>query len=385
MRAPGFWRADGVVPRLLSPLGALYGAVAARRLRGDPPRAVLPTIVVGGLTAGGDGKTPTAIALAELLAAQGERPALLTRGYGRAQDRPAFGMVPPYLPFTGRSAVEDRRVGRPNELLPHPALLRRATLPVKGRDSLAPSVVAEPFAVDLARHDADSAGDEALLLARHALTIVGADRAASAELAHMLGATVLVLDDGLHSRRLAPNLSLLIVDAAHGAGNGRCIPAGPLRAPLDAQFAAADALVVVGEGAAGRELASRCKKRVFDARIVPDPEIAGRLRGARVVAFAGIGRPEKFFESMRMIGAEVVATRGFPDHHRFSAKDAADLAALQRRHGARLVTTEKDAMRLAGSALPFEFLPIRLAFAEADAVSAALEAALQCARVNRAS
>jgi tetraacyldisaccharide 4'-kinase len=387
MRAPGFWRADGVVSRLLSPVGAIYGAVAARGLRREALRAAVPTITVGGLTAGGDGKTPLVIALAELLAAQGEKPALLTRGYGRALDRLVFDVIPLYLPFTGRSAVADRRVGsaaaRSVSTLPHPSPLCGATLPVKGRDLLTPGL--EPLVVDHERDAADSAGDEALLLARHALTIVGADRAASAERARALGVTVLLLDDGFHSRRLAADLSLLAMDADHGAGNGRCMPAGPLRAPLDAQFAAADALVVIGEGVAGAALAGRCGKPVFNARIIPNAEAARRLTGARIVAFAGIGRPEKFFQTLKKTGVEIVATRSFPDHHCFSAGDLAELAALQERHDARLVTTEKDAMRLRGSALPFDVLPIGLAIADTDAFSATLADALARARLSRAS
>jgi tetraacyldisaccharide 4'-kinase len=317
-RAPDFWRAEGVASRLLSPLGALYGAFARMRLSRDAPKAALPTIVVGGPTAGGDGKTPLVLKLAALLAATGQRPALLTRGYG------------------GRR--------------------RRA-----------------PFAVDLARDKADTIGDEAMLLARESPTIVGADRVASAELAQRLGASALILDDGFHGRRLAADLSLLVVDGDYGAGNGRCLPAGPLRAPIAAQFAAADAIVVIGAGAVGRALAGQSGKPVFQARIVADPQAAQRLAGARVVAFAGIGRPEKFFETLRATGAEIVATRRFPDHHPFSAQDVAALRALARRANARLVTTEKDAVRLLGAAPEIDVLPISLDVAdELTALVAAL-------------
>lgn len=329
MRAPQFWRDEGGASRLLSPLGLLYGVVARGRLAREAPRAALPTIVVGGLTAGGDGKTPLVVALAKMLAAEGERPALLTRGYGK-------------------------RGGR-----------------------------AEPFAV-FSDDDVAIAGDEALLLSRHALAIVGADRAASAALALELGATLLILDDGFHSRRLSPDLSLLAIDSDYGAGNGRCLPAGPLRAPLEAQIAAADALIVIGAGAAGRMLAASCWKPVFQSQIVPEAEAAKALAGERVIGFAGIGRPEKFFRSLAETGAEVVVTRGFPDHHRFSKGDLAELAALQRRHDATLVTTEKDAVRLP-PALAAEALPISLVFAEPGALMATLDAALSRARLSRAS
>ncbi|KAF2989785.1 tetraacyldisaccharide 4'-kinase [Methylocystis sp. MJC1] len=329
MRAPQFWRTEGVASRLLSPFGLVYGALTRVRLARKAPRASLPTIVVGGLTAGGDGKTPLVIALAKMLVTEGERPALLTRGYGK-------------------------RSGR-----------------------------CEPFAVS-ADDDAATVGDEALLLSRHALAIVGSDRAASAALARELGATLLILDDGLQSRRLSPDLSLLVIDSDYGAGNGRCLPAGPLRAPLEAQIAAADALIVIGAGAAGRRLAASCAKPVFQAQIAPEPKAAKALTGKRVIGFAGIGRPEKFFRSLAETGAEVVAARSFPDHHRFDEFDLAELMALARRHDATLVTTEKDAVRLP-PALDSETLPISLAFTEPGALKATLDAALSRARLSRVS
>lgn len=327
-RAPAFWRVDGAAARFLSPLAALSGAVAARRLQRKGPRAALPAIVVGGLTAGGDGKTPLVIALATMLTTMGERPALLTRGYGGR----------------GRAA---------------------------------------PFPVD-ANTDVETAGDEALLLARHGLTIVGADRAASAELARDMGATALILDDGFHSRRVAPDLALLAIDADYVAGNGRCLPAGPLRAPITAQLAAADALVIIGAGAAGAALGQWAAKPSFGAALAAPPQALERFAGARVVAFAGIGRPEKFFRTLSETGAEIIAKRTFPDHRRFSAADIAELAALRERHGARLVTTEKDAVR-APDALAVDILPVRLVFADETAVAATVAAALARARLSRAS
>ncbi|HEY8162996.1 MAG TPA: tetraacyldisaccharide 4'-kinase [Methylocystis sp.] len=325
MRAPEFWRADGTASRILSPLGHLYGAIARRRLQREAPRAALPTIVVGGLTSGGDGKTPLVIALAKLLAERGERPALLTRGYGKSSGRST--------PF-----------------------------PVSPGD------------------DAATAGDEAVLLSRCALTIVGADRAASAKMARELGATLLILDDGFHSRRLAADLTLLVIDSDYGAGNGRCLPAGPLRAPLPAQLQAADAALIIGDGVAGRIFEAKNRKPVFHARIIPEKTLAG----ARVIGFAGIGRPEKFFRALAEAGAEVVATRAFPDHHRFSVRDIAGLAELGRRYGAKLVTTEKDAVRLPPGVV-CDILPIGLGFREPGAFLETLVAALRRARLSRAS
>lgn len=293
MRAPTFWRETGLTSRALAPLGALYGAVARRRIRITGPAAALPAIVVGGLTSGGDGKTPLVLALARALRASGARPFVLLRGYGRKR---GAGLA--------------------------------------------------PLLVDTELHNVDAVGDEARLLARIAPTIVGPDRVASAELARRLGATILLLDDGFHSQALRPDLGLLVIDSFYGAGNGRCLPAGPLRAPLDAQLAAADALVVIGDGADGAAIARMSGKPIIRAQITPEPVSVRALAGNRVVAFAGLGRPEKFFGALADIGAEVVATRAYPDHHRFSARDLAELRTLAATQGARLVTTEKDAARL---------------------------------------
>ncbi len=320
MRAPAFWREDGAAAQILSPFGALYGGIARYRLARDAPRANLPTVVIGGLTAGGDGKTPLAIAIAHRLKAAGERPALLTRGYRR------------------------RRGGTSS------------------------------FIVDLTRHGADDVGDEALLLARVAPTIVGSDRIASAALAERQGATVIILDDGFHSRRVTPDLTLIAIDSDYGASNGRCMPAGPLRAPLDAQLAAADMLVVIGDGLPGRDIAARANKPIVAALLAPDANAAEAMQGARLVAFAGIARPEKFFRLLEGCGADVAARVSFGDHRRFTQRDYARLSKLRREHGARLVTTEKDAARMGGqlATLGVHTLPVTLVFDDADVLDEAL-------------
>jgi tetraacyldisaccharide 4'-kinase len=326
MRAPEFWAAPaGPSALCLAPFAALYGAVATARMRRTAPRAEIVTIAIGGLTMGGDGKTPVALALAAGLASLGERPAILTRGYGRSSNEPG------------------------------------------------------PVAVDPERHSARDVGDEALLLARAAQTIVGGDRVAGARLAKTLGASALLLDDGLHSRRLDPNLAVLVVDADYGAGNGFCPPAGPLRAPLAAQFTRADVVVVVGEGEAVPPLQAQ---RLWRARILPDAAAAARLKGEKIFAFAGIGRPQKFLRTLREIGSEVVGCRWFPDHYPYRP---ADLAALRReaeRFSARLVTTQKDAARL-GHGDFAEVLPVTLAFDHPQAVTALLSDSLALARAKK--
>lgn len=330
MRAPDFWRRSPPTPlaRLLAPFASAYGAIAAKRLSRPGARARLPTIVVGGFTCGGDGKTPVALALAALLAQDGERPAFLTRGYGR------------------------RRGAR-----------------------------REPFLVDTGRDGAGGAGDEPLLLARRAPTIVAVDRAAGARLAYDAGASVLLLDDGLQSRRLEADLIVAALDCDYGAGNGLCLPAGPLRAPLARQIEAVDAIVAIGSGAAGEavlRLARAAGKAIFRARIEPDPRIVARLAGARALAFAGVARPEKFLASLRSAGAVVAATRWFPDHHRYGERDIDALAREARRLGAMLATTEKDAARLPDSGgLSVVALAVEAVFDDRDAIRAMLKEALE--------
>jgi tetraacyldisaccharide 4'-kinase len=296
MRTPGFWRRDppALKSRLLQPVGALYGAVTAARMRREGERATIPVICIGNFTAGGAGKTPTALAVARLLADLGERPAFLTRGH-------------------------------------------------KGR-------LAGPVVVDPARHDFRDVGDEPLLLAQAAITVLSRDRPAGARLCADLGASVVVMDDGLQNPSLRKDLRLVVVDGGAGVSNGLCLPAGPLRAPLEAQWPFVDALVVMGEGAAGAALAQEARARgkpVFEARLAPDPEVAARLATARVLAFAGIGRPEKFFATLEQCGARIVHREAFPDHHPFTAGEIANLRERAAREGLMLVTSCKDLVRIA--------------------------------------
>jgi tetraacyldisaccharide 4'-kinase len=280
MRAPDFWRRDGLWPRLLTPLGALYGASVARKARAALPfRMDVPVVCVGNLTAGGSGKTPIAIALAQTLIAHGRAPFFLTRGYG----------------------------GR-----------------VKG-----------PWRVT----DDDSAthvGDEPLLLARAAPVIVAADRAAGAKLARREGADVIVMDDGHQNFALHKDLALVVVDGESGFGNRRMIPAGPLREPIAQGLARADAVIVIGGG--DPDLGGFAGP-VLRAHLAVD---AAPLAGQSVFAFAGIGRPQKFFDSLRAAGVRIEGARAFADHHPYSATEIAALKAT----GLPLVTTEKDWARL---------------------------------------
>lgn len=322
MRPPAFWDATGDHPaaRLLAPLAALYGRHTSARMDRPGAAAPCPVLCVGNFTLGGAGKTPTALALAALLRAGGARPAFLTRGYG--------------------------------------------------------GCLAGPVAVDPARHRADDTGDEPLLLARAAPTILARDRPAGARLCVEGGADCIVMDDGLQNPSLAKTLSLAVVDAGAGLGNGRTFPAGPLRVPLERQWPHVHGLVLIGTGAKGEEMAEAAARRglpVHRARLIPGADLAGR----RVLAFAGIGRPAKFFASLREAGADLVDTRAFPDHHPYRDDEIARLAAEAERLGAGLVTTEKDHVRLPPAfAGRVSVLPVTLRFRDEGPLRAQLGAFL---------
>jgi tetraacyldisaccharide 4'-kinase len=318
MREPAFWRRKpGLAARLLAPLSLAYGAVAGLRLRQRGRRAGMPVVCIGNFTVGGAGKTPTALAVARMLAAAGERPVFLSRGYG-------------------------------------------------GR-------LAGPVLVDPARHAADDVGDEPLLLARAATAIVARARVEGAALAAAAGAGVVVMDDGFQNPSLAKDFSVLVVDGQRGIGNGRVIPAGPLRAPFKAQLARAHALVVVGTASGAADVVVAAARAqgipVFAAWLRPDPGFVAALGGGRVLAFAGIGDPQKFFATLVDAGIPVATTRSFADHHRYTKAEAQALCDDADRDGLILVTTEKDHVRLTGD----EALAELAAHAHALPVALALE------------
>jgi tetraacyldisaccharide 4'-kinase len=295
MREPAFWRQNGLAARALAPVAAIYASVADAQMRGAGFRAGVPVFCVGNLTAGGTGKTPTALALAKSFLARGLKPYFLTRGYG------------------GSSA--------------------------------GPVMVAQG-------HTARDVGDEALLLARLAPTVVAHDRAAGAQLAQASGATVIVMDDGFQNSSLEKDFALLLVDGQRGIGNGRVIPAGPLRASLSVQLARADAMLVVGAVAnPTRDVIAAARSRglpVLGGSLAPDAPAMNELRGRKILAYAGIGYPDKFFATLATGGALVRGTRVFPDHHPFTRAEAVELLDTAAREHLVLVTTEKDIARMRG-------------------------------------
>lgn len=292
--APAFWwKKPDWRALMLSPLSTLYGAIARRRLlRATPPKMPVPVLCIGNFTVGGAGKTPTAIALAHAAQARGLKPGIVSRGYGGG--------------FSGVHRVD----------------------PV---------------------HDsAMLTGDEPLLLARHAPVAVAIDRAAAANLLIGEGCDFLIMDDGFQSARLHIDYALLVVDSSRGIGNGRVIPAGPLRAPLADQLGKADALLKIGTGSGADQVvehAAKIGKPVYASKLAPSS--TARISGKRFLAFAGIGNPEKFFASLREMGGIPSLTRSFSDHHPYSAEEIAELLQTAQAADLGLVTTAKDQIRLA--------------------------------------
>jgi tetraacyldisaccharide 4'-kinase len=294
MREPAFWhRPSSLLSLLLMPLGALYGAIAGRRLQREGFDAGIPVLCVGNYHVGGAGKTPTVLALVKLLRELGETPVVLSRGYG----------------------------GR-----------------LRG-----------PVKVDPARHSAADVGDEPLMMARTVAVVVARDRIDGVALARSQGAGVIVMDDGFQNPAIAKDACLIVIDSDRGLGNARVLPAGPLRAPLLPQIERTDALIIVGGGGAAAAVAAEVTARgkpVLSGHLKPDEALVTALRGKRVLAFAGIGDPARFFRTLRAGGIEVVRERAFDDHHPFSQGEIETLTAQARRDGLTAVTTEKDLARL---------------------------------------
>jgi tetraacyldisaccharide 4'-kinase len=289
VKPPGFWISDGPLGRLLHPIGLLVAGVAALRpLLARPWVAGVPVFCIGNITVGGTGKTPVALWLGRFLVGLGRKPAYLSRGYGGSEPG--------------------------------------------------------PLKVEPLDHDADAVGDEPLLLAKVAPTWIGADRVATAKAAIADGADCLILDDGFQNPSLAKTCALVVVDAGVGFGNGRVIPAGPCRENPASGLKRAAAAVLIGNDA--HKLGPRLARHlpVFGARL--EPRAPERLAGRDVVAFAGIGRPQKFFDTLGAMGARVVRRFAFDDHHPYVAADVQPILDEAFALGAVPVTTEKDATRL---------------------------------------
>lgn len=317
--APRFWQAGTAsrLPGLLRPLAAVYGLGNRLNQRMTAAQDIgVPVLSVGNLVAGGAGKTPTAIAIAQRLVALGRHPHIVSRGYG-------------------------------------------------GR-------LSGPVRVNLNRHHATDVGDEALLLALAAPTWIGSNRPAAARAAVAAGADCIIADDAHQTYALARRLNLLVVDGGYGFGNGLQLPAGPLREPIEDGLARCDALVVIGPRSV--TLPDFGRRPVFNATLEPNAADAVRLRGRRVLAFAGIGRPEKFFTSLQQLGATVVQTATFPDHAPYTPDTVMRLVETAHSLNAIPVTTAKDQVRLPANAHAMvDVLRVSLAFAEPQAFDTYLQ------------
>lgn len=320
MQPPDFWRGPctSVAATALTPFGWLYAGIGClRRAFARPARMPVPVLCIGNLVLGGAGKTPLAIDFGNRLAAHGRAVHFLTRGYGG----------------TARG----------------------------------------PLRVDLSTHTAADVGDEALLLARHGPTWMSANRPAGAKAAADAGAEVIVMDDGFQNPSLYKDLSLVVVDGSFGLGNGCVFPAGPLREPASRGLARAQAIVVIG----GAWTPPHPTVPVLRAHLRPGPEAAD-LAGTRVFAFAGIGRPEKFYATLNDVGCDIAGTRSFDDHHPYSATDLEEILTAARGAGAIPVTTEKDLVRLPDEHRPnVAVLSVSLAWDDADAADAVLSVLLE--------
>lgn len=333
---PSWWygeRADDWRTRVLQPLSHLYGWAAVRRFaKSKPFRAEVPVICVGNFTAGGTGKTPMSLLLAELLTELGQTPAFLSRGYSGSMTGPGW--------------------------------------------------------VDPAVHDAGHVGDEPLLLAAAAPTMISRDRVAGARAiaARTPSVSVIIMDDGLQNPALEKDLRLAVVDGLRGIGNGQLIPAGPLRAPLSFQLEMTDAIIVncppgrsVGDTDADSSVLTRARRNFPGPVLAASPEPAGDvswLAGTKVIAFAGIANPQRFFRLIESLGAELAGTLEYRDHHRFTDAEADNLIRRAAAEGAQLLTTEKDLVRLAKDGTEAmarlretaRALPIRLRFKDNDRI-----------------
>lgn len=298
MKAPNFWRADAspsLMPMLLKPFSWIYrGIDRLNRSLQSTTRVGIPVICVGNVVAGGAGKTPVAVAVAKFFLSMGLKPHFLSRGYGGSLNGPV-----------------------------------RVVLDV---------------------HTFAEVGDEPLLLAETAPVWVSHDRVKGAEAAEAAGADIIIMDDGFQNPGLHKDLSLLVIDGDYGIGNGSLLPSGPMREPIESALARAQAVVQVGGSAESLAVLGIKKDMLFfRTHLVPDPT-ASVISSERVVAFAGIGRPEKFYDSLRRSGCELVESFSFADHHVYTADELMKMVERATFQDAALVTTRKDYVRLSGEA-----------------------------------
>ena len=286
MKTPGFWKDVNFFSNLFTPIGWIYGTITTiRNTISRGKRIGIPVVCIGNLTAGGVGKTPIAISIAKMLQSSGKNPFFITRGYG--------------------GSLQD--------------------------------VVVNPK-----EHTARDVGDEPLLLAQTANTVVNKDRYLGAFRAAECNADIIIMDDGFQNPGLHKDISFIVVDGARGFGNQRCIPAGPLREFISTGLLRADAIILIGE-TSPELLKLFGKKEIFKAKIKPH---CPNVKNKRVVAFAGIGHPEKFYNSLEECGFELVSKHNFADHHTYTTKELNKLIDISIKKEAELFTTSKDFIKI---------------------------------------
>ena len=285
MKTPTYWKHKNFTSDLLWPLGRIYNCATNLRIKLKSAKKVdIPVICIGNITAGGTGKTPVAVSIAALLQKQGKKPFFVSRGYGGSLKN---------------------------------------------------------IVVNAQKHTPQQCGDEPLILARQAPVVVNPDRYAGALTAAQNGAELIIMDDGFQNPGLHKDLSFLVFDGNFGLGNGRCIPSGPLREDLESGLKRADAAIIIGTDRCN--LRSRFDIPCFSAQIAPAPL---KIKNPHITAFAGIGRPSKFYRSLKDCGFNLLKTHDFPDHHCYSEEELFALISEAEKLGADIYTTSKDYVKI---------------------------------------
>lgn len=288
MKTPKHWQSNSFISKLLVPFGLLYGFLTQLRLKlKKSQHANVPVICIGNITAGGTGKTPVAISIAKMLETEMFHPFFISRGYG----------------------------GKLQNVL-----------------------------VNNKKHSAAEVGDEPLLLSQQAPVIVNADRVAGARLAETQGADILLMDDGFQNPALYKNLSFLVFDGNYGIGNGRLIPAGPLRETFANGIKRADALIIMGKDK--HNLSKLSGLPTFFAHTEP---VQTSISNLNVIAFAGIGHPQKFYHTLNRYGFNVIETIDFPDHHFYTRSELEDILTRAQKQNSVVYTTAKDYVKIPSS------------------------------------
>lgn len=285
MKTPKYWQSNSLLSKILTPIGWLYGLATQMRLKlKKAPKADIPVICIGNITAGGTGKTPVSVSVAKMLATDMYHPFFLTRGYG----------------------------GKLQNVM-----------------------------VNTKKHSAEDVGDEPLLLAQQAPVIVNANRYEGAKLAIQEGADIAIMDDGFQNPSLHKDLSFLVFDGSYGIGNGKIIPAGPLRETFENGIKRADALIILGKDK--HNLAERCKLPVFFGHT---EALQTTVNNGKVLAFAGIGHPQKFYHTLGQLGFDVAETIDFPDHHFYRKEELENILQKAKELNAEVYTTGKDFVKI---------------------------------------